>query len=83
MLPAGRKATVRSVIEAVEGPICLNLCLLTGAACKRKTYCPAHPIWASAQEAMLGVLNTATITDLALESASTQHRAARSKAKSA
>src|SRR5271157_3961303 len=65
MLPAGRKATLRSVIEAVEGPISLNLCLISGATCKRKSFCPAHPVWANAQEAMLGVLSAATVADLA------------------
>lgn len=67
MLPAGRKASVRTVIEAIEGPICLNLCLVHGASCNRKSTCPAHPVWERAQEAMLGVLSTANIADLAME----------------
>jgi Rrf2 family protein len=67
MLPSGRKASVRTVIEAIEGPIRLNLCLVHGASCSRKSTCPAHPVWVRAQEAMLGVLNTATIADLAIE----------------
>lgn len=69
MLPAGRKATLRSVIEAVEGPISLNLCLVSGATCKRKSFCPAHSVWANAQEAMLGVLSTATVADLVHQAA--------------
>jgi Rrf2 family protein len=68
ILPRGRQATIRTVIEAIEGPICLNLCLISGASCSRKSYCPAHPIWARAQEAMLGVLDTATVADLAGQS---------------
>ena len=83
MLPAGRKATVRTVIEAIEGPINLNLCLISGASCKRKSFCPAHPVWASAQEAMLGVLNTATVADLALQSATPHPRASHTKSKPA
>jgi Rrf2 family protein len=74
MLPAGREASVRSVIEAIEGPICVNLCLFHGASCSRKAYCPAHPIWVKAQEAMLGVLNAATVTELAGEKAERQPR---------
>jgi Rrf2 family protein len=81
MLPAGRKATVRTVIEAIEGPINLNLCLVSGASCKRKSFCAAHPIWASAQEAMLEVLNAATIADLALQEATPQPRTSRTKSK--
>jgi Rrf2 family protein len=83
ILLSGRKASVRSVIEAIEGPIFLNLCLLSGASCKRKSFCPAHPVWTSAQEAMLGVLNAATIADLALQSATPQLRSLRAKSKSA
>jgi Rrf2 family protein len=83
LLSAGRKASIRSVIEAVEGPICLNLCLASGASCKRKSFCPAHPVWASAQEAMLQVLNTETVADLALQVATPQLRASRARSKPA
>jgi Rrf2 family protein len=83
ILPPGRKASVRSVIEAIEGSINLNICLVSGASCKRKAFCPAHPVWVSAQEAMLGVLNTATVAELALQSATPQPRASRAKSKSA
>jgi Rrf2 family protein len=79
ILPAGRKASIRTVVEAIEGPICLNLCLISGASCNRKSFCPAHPVWGKAQEAMLAVLNTASVTDLALQSAPPPPRAARAK----
>lgn len=61
----GRKSTMRDVIEAVDGPIHLNLCLTSGKACVRQDWCPAHPVWARAQEAMLRVLEDARIEDLA------------------
>jgi Rrf2 family protein len=83
MLSAGRKATVRAVIEAIEGPISLNLCLVSGATCKRKSFCVAHSVWVNAQEAMLGVLNSATIADLALQQAAAQPRTSRAKTKPA
>ena len=67
ILPAGREASIR---EAIEGPICLNLCLTTGVSCNRKSYCPAHPIWEKAQEAMLSVLSAATVAELAIEAVS-------------
>jgi Rrf2 family protein len=69
ILPPGREASIRAVIEAIDGPICLNLCILPGASCHRKPYCPAHPIWARAQEAMLEVLETATVAELAAQAA--------------
>jgi Rrf2 family protein len=74
ILPVGRQASIRAVIEAIEGPICLNLCLISGASCSRKPYCPAHPIWAQAQEAMLAVLDKATVADLALQAATSLTR---------
>jgi Rrf2 family protein len=67
ILDRGRQASMREVIEAIDGPIYINLCLISGASCERKSYCPAHPFWSKAQEAMLGVLNGAIVADLAAE----------------
>lgn len=61
----GRLASMRQVIEAVDGPIRLNTCLIPGRTCGRKAWCPAHPVWVKAQEAMLAVLEDARIADLA------------------
>ncbi len=66
IMPLGRRASIRTVIEAIDGPINLNLCLVNGESCSRKSWCPAHPVWARAQQAMLQVLDTAMIADLAL-----------------
>lgn len=63
--PRGREASMREVIEAIDGSICLNVCLVHGRSCARKARCPAHPVWAAAQEAMLGVLSSTTIAALA------------------
>lgn len=64
--PRGKKATMRDVIEAVDGPIHLNVCLTSGKACARQSWCPAHPVWVRAQEAMLKVLEDARIEELAI-----------------
>lgn len=61
----GREASMRDVVEAVDGPICLNACLVYGRSCERKGRCPAHPVWAQAQIAMLDVLAGAKVADLA------------------
>ncbi len=63
--PLGRRASMRDVVEAIDGPINLNVCLSERRSCLRKFWCPAHPVWAKAQEALLGVLSTAFIADLA------------------
>ena len=63
--PLGRHASVLDVVEAIDGPISLNVCLNLRRSCTRKGWCPAHPVWAKAQEAMVGVLSSAMIADLA------------------
>lgn len=63
----GRQASVRQIIEAIDGPIQLNLCLVAGKSCTRKAWCPAHPVWVKAQKAMFSVLDKASIADLATE----------------
>lgn len=65
ILPAGREATMRDVVEAIDGPICLNICLNGGRDCERKSSCPAHPVWARAQRAMLDVLMSSTVQGMA------------------
>ncbi|HUA59238.1 MAG TPA: Rrf2 family transcriptional regulator [Verrucomicrobiae bacterium] len=65
-LPAATQTvTVLQVVEAIEGPIHLNLCLSGDHICDRQSWCPAHPVWADAQRAMTEVLKSATIQELA------------------
>ena len=63
--PMHREASLLQVIEAIEGPLRLNLCLTSAFACSRQTWCPAHAVWAEAQAAMAAVLRNATIGGLA------------------
>ena len=60
-----RGVTMLDVIEAIEGPVRLNLCIHSDQACPRQGWCAAHTVWAEAQEAMIGVLRTAGIADMA------------------
>ena len=77
ILARGRKASMREVIEAIDGPLFLNVCLISGESCARKQWCPAHPVWAQAQRAMLEVLSSAVIADLASQAPARQARASR------
>jgi Rrf2 family protein len=70
LTPRGAAASMRDVIEAIDGAICLNLCLIPGRSCSRKAHCPAHPVWIQAQQAMMQVLSSATIASLATEKGS-------------
>ena len=65
-LPVSRQdVSVLYVVEAIEGPVRLNLCLTSKEACARQGMCPAHPVWDEAQRAMVEVLRKSTIRDLA------------------
>ena len=74
ILPQGRKASMREVIEVIDGPIHLNACLMTDRACGRRKGCPAHPVWIRAQKAMLDVLASAVMTELASEQLALRER---------
>ncbi len=65
----GRKASIRAVVEAIDGPIVLNVCLAEGKSCKRSAWCPSHPVWVRAQQAMLAVLESARIQELSEQGA--------------
>jgi Rrf2 family protein len=60
-----RGASLLDVVEAIEGPIRLNQCMSSDRGCNRQTQCPAHPVWADAQLAMVTVLRGSRIEDLA------------------
>ena len=68
ILPRGREASMLEVIEAIEGPISLNVCLVSGKSCARKAHCPAHPVWVRAQQAMVDILTDTVIAELASQS---------------
>jgi Rrf2 family protein len=69
-LPAiHRAASLLEVVEAIEGPIRLNICLNSERSCARQEWCPAHDVWVGAQAAVAGVLRAASIGDLAQQAA--------------
>ena len=56
--------TVLEVVEALEGPLALNECLLDEAACEFLSECGMHDVWEEAQAAMAKVLRSKNLTDL-------------------
>ena len=65
-LPAASiHASILDIVEAVEGPVHLNVCTACDNACSRQSWCPAHMVWERAQEAMVNVLRNTNITELA------------------
>jgi Rrf2 family protein len=77
---AHRGATMLNVVQAIEGPVRLNLCLTSDHTCSRQGWCPAHEVWAEAQEAMLGVLQSVSIDNLAAKLATRNGNGAQSDA---
>ena len=71
--PADR-ITLRQTIEAVEGPIYLNVCLIKKGECPRDEICPVHPVWREAQEKLFSVLESKTMAQLAKDSEMLQKR---------
>lgn len=59
------KLTLLEVIEAAEGPIFLNRCLMGPMACTFTVTCAVHQIWHEAQTAFLNTLGSKTILELA------------------
>lgn len=49
--------TLREVVEIVEGPFALNICLSEAGQCTRKPHCKVHQVWYKAQDAMLKELD--------------------------
>ena len=62
--PPGRRITVREVVEAIDGPIALNGCVLRPEDCRRSGDCRMHEVWVLAQERMMDVLGEVTLADL-------------------
>lgn len=74
--PAG-SITLRETIEAVEGPIHLNVCLIKKGECPKDEVCPVHPVWKEAQKKLFEVLESKTMQDLVRDAETIQKRNAR------
>ena len=57
--------TLLEVIEAVEGPIYLNVCMQGDVACQFSNQCAVHLVWHEAQEAIQKILGSKKIKELA------------------
>ena len=57
--------TLLQVVEAVEGPIVPNRCVLKAGECERDVSCTVHPVWHQVQQKVRGILANITLKDLA------------------
>lgn len=53
--------TLLEVVEAIDGPIFLNECVIGNDSCVFSDTCPIHPIWCDAQEHLIDRLKRTTI----------------------
>ena len=72
-----RDLRVTEVIEALEGPIMPSDCLDDGGLCAKGGGCAQTDMWAAVRDAILGVLDTTTIADLAARDRAAQPVGAR------
>lgn len=55
----------RDVIEAVEGPITLNLCVEGGSQCSLQPTCRMFRVWEEGQRSLLDIFSHTTIREIA------------------
>lgn len=53
------------VVEAAEGPISLDDCVLAGGPCDWGNACPIHEAWSRAQQALIDILQQTSLAILA------------------
>jgi Rrf2 family protein len=52
------------IVEAIEGPIMPNQCLMGDDACSLQKTCPVHPVWRRIQSVTRGILEEVTLQTL-------------------
>jgi len=57
--------TLCEIVEAVEGPIMPNRCVLSDGACNREKRCTVHPVWKKVEKSIIDILRGVTLKDLA------------------
>jgi len=61
-----KSITFLEIVEAVEGKIFLNKCLMSPDMCEKSPWCSANRVWYEAQESMKKVLANKNLEELAI-----------------
>jgi Rrf2 family protein len=61
------RVTLLDVMEAVDEPLALNVCLLEGQSCERECACPVHDVWSEARAALEGIFGARSLAELVEE----------------
>jgi Rrf2 family iron-sulfur cluster assembly transcriptional regulator len=59
------RITLRRMVEAIEGPLHLNRCLVRAGECPRDMSCAVHPVWARIQAVLIREMEAVRLQDLA------------------
>ena len=57
--------TLLEVVEAIDGPIQLNMCVENKNACEYEENCPLQPVWCDAQNKLIATLRNTNFKQLA------------------
>ena len=60
--------TLREILEATEGPITVNLCVVDNRSCGFSKTCSAHTAWKRIRDSINGMLEDFTLKDIAADS---------------
>jgi Rrf2 family protein len=58
------RINIKQVVEAIQGPIALNQCLVSQQSCKRIANCIIYGLWHEAQKRLVSVLEGTSLKDL-------------------
>lgn len=58
------QVTIRSIVEAIQGPLVMNDCTAEGGECGRMGFCCYHPIWVGTQALVHSYLDSITLADV-------------------
>ena len=61
------KLSLLEVVEAAEGSLVLNKCVMNAKTCSRTCICAAHRVWSEARRQLRATLAGVTFADLAAE----------------
>jgi Rrf2 family protein len=67
LMKRSEEITPLDIIDAVDGPILLNKCLIHDKFCSRDDYCSFHVFWAVAQKQLKEMLASKNLLELALQ----------------
>ena len=68
-----KSINLKHILTAIEGPICINTCMVRPRECPRDHTCPAHGFLDRLQESIIQQLQDATLEKLVAEKRELEH----------